>query len=111
MIEQDTEETVVVFRKFRDKSGQIIALFPEVPSDNDGIYCQSYMHVGQHSGADYYGLVYTTRRAKPEEYADLYRELERIGYKLRVLQKASYKSHQKRRDETLAWKKPVPNSP
>ena len=96
MIEQDTEETVVVFRKF--KEGDIIALFPEVPADNAGILCMSYMQIGQHSGANYYNVVHKTKRATPDEYANLYRELERIGYKLRAIQKAMYKSHVKCRE-------------
>lgn len=48
----------------------------------------SYMHIGQHGDADYQGVVSSTKLAKPEEYADLKKELESIGYDLLVRQKA-----------------------
>ena len=41
------ETTVVVFRKWKT-NGDIIALFPELPADNEGYLCDSYEHVGQH---------------------------------------------------------------
>ena len=76
----------VIFRKFKD--GQIIALFPEIFDSykyNHGVLCSSYMHVGQHSGADYDTVCSNTKLAKPEEYADLKRELESLGYSLEVV--------------------------
>ena len=82
MIEQDTVETVVVFRKFRDV-GSIIALFPHEVADNKG-NCSSYMHVGQHGAADYSGCIRASVPATEEEYLPLKRELESIGYKLRI---------------------------
>lgn len=71
--------TRVVFRKFRD-NGSIIALFPQIPWDVWGNQCASYMHVGQHSGADPH-LSGATVPAKPAEYAPLLRELKKIGYR------------------------------
>jgi hypothetical protein len=41
----------VVFRKWRDGFG-VIALFPEIPTDLYGRYCESYEAIGQHGGAD-----------------------------------------------------------
>ena len=76
-----TETTKVIFRKFNDE--EVIAFFPELPSDCNGYYCQSYMHCGQHGGADP-ELVYSTKPAKPAEYADLIEELEQIGYNLKI---------------------------
>lgn len=87
------EITVVVFRKWRDR-GDIIALFPELPATNDGDLCDSYQHVGQHGSAGYYGVIRATRRATPDEYASLYRELTRIGYRLRPVLRATYQMHQ-----------------
>ena len=43
---------VVVFRRWRDTDGDVIALFPEIPADVQGCCCQSYMHIGQHAGGD-----------------------------------------------------------
>ena len=68
---------IVVFRKFKDDN-EVIALFPLI--DWDEKYCTSYMHVGQHSGADYFGLITDTEPASADEYAELKKELESIGY-------------------------------
>ena len=51
-----SETQCVVFRKWRD-IGSVIALFPELPSDYEGRYCDSYEQIGQHGGADYYGVI------------------------------------------------------
>ena len=88
-------KTKVIFRKWQN--GDIIALFPEDPSDVHGRYCNSYMHVGQHGGADY-GLINTTKPATPTEYKDLARELRQIGYKLDIRKRATYAMHEKRRE-------------
>jgi hypothetical protein len=87
---------VVVFRKWRDGFG-IIALFPEIPTDLYGYYCESYEHIGQHGGADYHGVVMNTVPANTVEYADLFEELTRIGYKLRAIKRASQIHHERRR--------------
>ena len=63
----------VVFRRWRDGGG-VIALFPELPADTHGIYCDSYMHVGQHGGADYHAVVRQTDPATPEESAAMAEE-------------------------------------
>jgi hypothetical protein len=95
-------KTKVIFRKWKDDGhGDIIALFPELPSDLHGVYCDSYEHVGQHGGADYYGVIKMTKLATPAEYASLKDELEGMGYELEVLKKASYASHELRRKSAL----------
>jgi len=88
--------TAVVVRKWRD-TGDLIALFPELPSDYQGWFVDSYMHVGQHAGADYNGVIQATMAATAEEAADLIRELERIGYRLKVIKRASPLAHAERR--------------
>ena len=87
---------VVVFRKWK-RVNVVIALFPEIPSDILGRYCESYEHVGQHGVADYHGVVLHSRPATPTESADLRRELESIGYKLRLINRASAVHHERRR--------------
>jgi hypothetical protein len=87
-----------VFRKWRD-TGEVIALFPEFPSDINGWFCDSYMHVGQHGGADYHGVIRQTVPATPVECAALSVELKRIGYRLRPLNRASWRHHERRREE------------
>ncbi|HDZ14732.1 hypothetical protein LCGC14_0844740 [marine sediment metagenome] len=67
-----------IFRKYPD--GEIIALFPQISANISGWHCASYMHVGQYGGATPFFVVSQTRLATPEEYRELYLELERIGY-------------------------------
>lgn len=71
--------TPVIFRVWKD-TNDVIAFFPTIPSDYKGLYCESYMHVGQHSSACRSLLTDVTRLAKPEEYESLLRELVSIGY-------------------------------
>ena len=81
--------TIVVFRKFNG-GGEIIALFPyEV--NYPGGHCESYMHVGQHSSADYGCVVGMSKPATPKEYKALKEELERIGYELNIKKKRSFR--------------------
>jgi len=88
---------VVVFRRWQDQSGEIIALFPELPADIHGRYCNSYMHVGQHGGADYHNVIQHTVPVGPKQYAELAEELWRIGYNLRPVKHASRRHHDQRR--------------
>lgn len=90
------DTTLVLFRRWRD-TGDLIALFPEQPADYQGRFVDSYMHVGQHGAADYQGVVQATKPATQEEAADLHRELERIGYRLKVIKRASRRVHEARR--------------
>lgn len=75
----------VIFRKWAN--GDIIALFPQLPHDLRGDYCVSYEHVGQHGAALASHVIANTTPATPDEYADLMRELETIGYSLRVVRR------------------------
>ena len=93
-------ETVnVIFRWERE--GGVYALFPELPSDNYGNFCTCYQHIGQHCPADYHGCVAKSRPAKPDEYADLFVELERIGYIMQVRQRATSVMHERRRFQSI----------
>lgn len=92
----DNETTQVVFRRWRD-TNDIIALFPAEPSDIAGWYCLSYERVGQHSGADYHGVVRASRPATDEEAAPLADELTSLGYNLQPIRRASQAVHERRR--------------
>lgn len=85
--------TKVIFRYW---NGDVIALFPELPGDMNPETCMSYMHVGQHSAADYGHIIDQTKPAKPEQYAELAQELESIGYKLEIKKRANWQTHAKR---------------
>ena len=78
----DEEKTKVIFRKDKE-DGDIIAVFAEDIQSNNMIGC--YVHLGQHTtmSLDYYSK--ETIPATPEEYADLKRELESIGYNIEVV--------------------------
>lgn len=87
-------KTKVHLRTFR-KTGEVIALFPEIPATRTGDTCESYMHVGQHGGA-YPGPIQGTRPATPEESAPLAAELERIGYNLAPVSRITPAMHRTR---------------
>jgi hypothetical protein len=90
-------ETTVIFRKFTGKefegfNPEIIAFFTEqnwTSGDCNQGMVMSYMIVGEHGEADYYGLLSDTKLATPEEYADTKKVLENLGYKLVVKKKWS----------------------
>lgn len=73
----DTMTMPVVFRADRTKELHVTAVFPTEPHDVRGLTMTCYAHVGQHGACsmDWYRR---TRAAKPEEYADLLRELRGI---------------------------------
>lgn len=87
--EQDKEETPVLFRKVPGEKKYaedgVTAVFPCEAGDPLGHQMTCYAHIGQHSACDF-GWYYRTKQAKPEEYADLKRELEGApyGYRLKI---------------------------
>lgn len=92
MTAQDTEETRVIFRRFCAKPREVIAFFPDIPASVGATkYVSSYMHVGQHGAA-----VYPNDRTKPADVSEpdvaaLKRELEGIGYNLRIIKRNTRK--------------------
>jgi len=96
---QDKDFTKVVFRKWKE-NGAVIALFPELPADTSGNFCDSFEHIGQHGGADYHGVLEQTYPARPHEYAELKTELETVyGYRLQIISRATWRIHHKRDQE------------
>jgi len=89
-MKKDKHITEVVFRNWQsDDFNLIIALFPyEVNRTNN--FCLSYEHVGQHSDADYIGVIGGTVPAKEKDYKPLKSELESLGYNLKVIKKRNY---------------------
>lgn len=81
-----TKPTAVIFRTF-NKGSDVIALFPYEPGTTDPATGMSYQAVGQHGSASIYLTREGTRPASAREAAPLRQELERFGYKLRVLQR------------------------
>ena len=95
------EQTPVIFRRWRD-GGAIIALFPGIPTDIHGQFCEAYEHVGQHGGADYHGVIRATTPADEQASAPLAGELVRIGYDLKPVRRASQHLHDARRRSARA---------
>jgi len=86
--ECNAEATTVVFRMWRiDGQDELIALFPYAPASP--CLVESYQCIGQHGDADYGRIVAHSRPATEDEYRNLKRELECIGYKLIVRQRAN----------------------
>jgi hypothetical protein len=77
-----TPKDKVVFRMF---NGEVIALFPEQEESRGNV--NSYMHIGQHGGADYNHVMQKSKKATPSQYKDLKAELSSIGYKLDIKEK------------------------
>lgn len=67
----------VIFRASRTKDAEITAVFPTLPWDAEGRTITCYAQVGQHGGCDHQ-FIYRTRKARPEQYADLLAELRDI---------------------------------
>lgn len=90
-MEKDKHITDVVFRC--DKSGDfkdvVFAMLPHECDDRNG-HVTCYQHVGQHSSANYQGCIKDSRPATEEEYKDLKKEMEGLGYNLNVVKKQNY---------------------
>ena len=81
--ERDEHITKVIFR--RDKDENIIAFFPEEGFSYDTPHLMmAYQHVGQHGPASILYYYKNTKPATKWQYHDLYEELTRIGYNLKV---------------------------
>jgi hypothetical protein len=94
----DETDVPAVLRVWRD-GGEVFALFPTLPGDQYGRYCVSYAHIGQHSVADYWYCVHMSRPATVAESTGLIQELEQIGYRLRMVQRATQAMHNERLNE------------
>lgn len=82
-ISQEKSASVkVIFRKFKIFPKDVLAVFPDIEADQRGNLF-SYQHVGQHGSCSRDFFSFTTA-AKKEDYADLQKELESIGYVLDV---------------------------
>lgn len=85
-MKQDTHKTEVIFYREIGSDGIVFAFFPKEKFDFRGNFA-SYAHIGQHSACS---LDYVKDRAMCEpcesesEFADLKRELESLGYNLKV---------------------------
>jgi hypothetical protein len=91
-------KTKTIFRTFH--TGDVIALFPEIPADRHGHYCMSYQTIGQH-GAASPDLSHCTRAATTDEIRQLRAELERVGYNIHEVKRITAAMHRARLTELL----------
>jgi len=83
-MKKETEQTEVQFRMFR---GEVTAVFPYIVESPNNVMC--YVHLGQHSVCNW-NFNAVSKPATADQYADLYKELEQIGYKLKVIKRRSH---------------------
>lgn len=93
MANKDTHITEVVFR--HDKVFGVFALFPYELYNNYSGSVISYARIGQHSAANYDGCIKSSRPATEDEYRDLFKELEFIGYNLKVIKRQNFAKYLK----------------
>lgn len=79
----------VIFKKFKDNG--VIAIFP-YDVYNSSYDVTSYMHIGQHGACDL-SIIRELKTATKDEYFNLKKELENIGYKLKVIKRINYKKY------------------
>jgi hypothetical protein len=98
-MEEEKTKTRVIFKMTPEEftgsgvnlhNSECIAFLLDMPANFGRV--ESYMHVGQHSEAslDY---MLNCKRATPEQYSDLKKELESIGYDLKVRVKWVYSAN------------------
>jgi hypothetical protein len=94
-------KTKTIFRTYRDKSAEVVAIFPELPHDRAGMFAVCYAHNGQHGAADVAAVIARTRPSTDEESAPLSQELHGIGYKLEPIARTPRDAYQTRKAATL----------
>lgn len=95
------DKTKVIFRVHK---GEVMAIFPEIPWNDDPFYCCSYMHVGQHGCCDPSAAILDSLSAKVEDYSFLKQELESepYNYELEVVKRQTAQHYLTRKNLILA---------
>lgn len=96
-INDDPAVVPVLFRRWLDGFNDVFAVFPTLPADINGNYVTTFSHIGQHGMAFYPVVLMKSRPAtREEEYQELKRELEGIGYRMRVVRRVTRQMHDER---------------
>lgn len=102
--------TKVAFRFWYDgpgnrKSGEVVAIMPELPGDSDAYSCTCYVHTGQHGICNVYLAGQHSRLATVAEYEPLMAELRSLGYNLHLIKRVNQQRYlQARRAELAKYK-------
>jgi hypothetical protein len=94
-MEKDTHITEVMFRydNYNGFYDRVFAVMPYEVERNGNV--TTYQHVGQHSTGDYNVCLQQSRPATEAEFADLKKEMENLGYNLKVVKKRNYDKYLK----------------
>lgn len=92
-------KTKVIFKMEGDAP---VAFFPEELGTSSPYTCLCYAHLGQHASADT-GYAASLKRATPEQFAPLKRELESLGYELEIVRKCTQKHLAARKEKLKAF--------
>jgi len=105
----------VIFRMFKCKDAyperDCIALFPTICDDYTGVKCSSYIHIGQHSGADPWQVMQNSRPATKQEYKELAHELRDRGYRYKIYHRMQRQWYETRKEQAAKYRKQVQENP
>lgn len=87
---------LVIFRRWKD-TGDVVAIFPEQPADDQGRYCLAHDELGQQIAAEYEQVMQDTTPVTAQEYGRFAHELTMLGYDLLPISQASEQHHERRR--------------
>lgn len=87
---------LVIFRRRKD-AGDIVAISPEQPADDQGRFCLAHDELGQQIAAEYEQVMQDTTPVSPPEYGRFAYELTLLGYNLHPMNEASEQHHERRR--------------
>ena len=98
--------TKIAFRyihgnKLHGEDPEILAVMPEDPGTDDPFTCTCYAHMGQHGSCDVQVVMQRSRPARVLEYAGLKRELESIGYRIKVVKRIGLRQYLETRRKAL----------
>jgi hypothetical protein len=89
----------VIYRISR-KTGEIVAVFPEVPTDISGKFCKCYSSLSRFGSVDYTDLSHKTKIAVSKDYNRVHDTLLGLGYCLNIVSKCTA-THTKTRKERV----------
>lgn len=94
---------------FRELSGQIVVLFPELPASRKPRECLAFTEAVGFHALDYDKTMFQSRPAKTRDYRDVLALLKKSGYPVNVIQQASIVMADKRKKaaETYDDTRPV----
>ena len=94
----EIKERIKVDVQFRVLRDEVIAVFPyEIFSITD---VMSYVHMGQHIGCAWYINTFT-KPASEEQYKDLLKELQAIGYDVNIIKRRNHSKYLEAYDEIV----------